>query len=499
MIEILMGVFLPFLLLKSILSQYTIVQSYHYEIDKYFKYQNYRKILLLVAELVVIAIGLKYRNLSVLLVSIALNIVWLFNNNKIKYTNRIKRYLIIYFVFTYLLYFFIPVDKYFISLFIINMPIIHITIVHYISLFIEKVIMSYYIRDAKKIIKDKRIIGVTGSYGKTSCKNIIYDLLKNYYNVCKSPKSYNNKVGIVKSIRENVDAFDEFFICEYGVDRKGGMDRLLKILKPNISLITEVGNQHLLTFKNIENIKNEKLKLARILKRNEIAIINNDNDYLNEEINNLNCKVITYGIKRESKVMAKNIEIDVKGSWFDLYIDGKKIKRLNIVLLGEHNIMNFLGAIGVLISLNIKLDNIDLLAKCISPIEHRLQIKSINDIEVIDDSFNSNEKGFKFAIDILSLMNKVRIVITPGIIEQGDNSKNINYNLGRYMSSKVDIVILVEKNAEVIKNGLVDNNFDKNKIIIKKNFFEAWQHVKKIEDKNKIVLIENDLPSIYLK
>ena len=152
----------------------------------------------------------------------------------------------------------------------------------------------------------------------------------------------------------------------------------------------------------------------------------------------------------------------------------------------------------MLVSNDIDISKIKDLARNIKSIEHRLELKNINNIRVIDDSFNANEKGFKTAIDILKEMETKRIVITPGIIEQGSNNSKINYELGMYMSDKVDVVILVEKNSSFIKKGLEDSGFNVNKIIEKKNFKEAWECVKGM-DEEKIVLIENDLPSIYLK
>ncbi len=493
--------FMPFLFLPILISQYTIIQSQHYELKKYFYYQPIKKILLqiLLLSLLLLSFSFKQVSLYLTLISTILTNTILINKNNLKYTKRTKRFLLIYFLLTYALFLFLPFNIITTFNTINSAFIIYLIIIHILSSCLEKGILYYYLKDAKCKIKNKIVIGITGSYGKTSSKNILYDLLKDKVNVSKTPKSYNTKVGIIKSIREEVSLFDDYFICEYGVDKKGGMDKLLRVVTPHISLITEIGNQHLLTFKNIENIYKEKIKLAKVLNSDQVVVLNNDNKYLSKAYRELKCKIITYGIISNSDIMAKNIEITNKGSLFDLYVDNKYLKRLSTSLLGEHNILNILGAIGVLKGLNINLSDIDKLVKEIRPVEHRLQIKKINNIKVIDDSFNSNEIGFKKAIDILNLMKEEKIVITPGIIEQGNNSENLNYELGRYMASKVDLIILVEKNAHYIKEGLIKEGFDEKKIIEKKYFIEAWEYIKKIYDDNKIILIENDLPSIYLK
>ena len=502
MIKIVIGLVIPFMFTFILKSQYAVVQAQHYEIKRYFKHNLIKKIVLQSFLLILFALSLyvdSFAYWGLFLVSISLNIL-LINKHKIKITNRVKRFYFVYHILTFLTYVLIPFNLFESLLFLNNFIFLLLILSHVFSCWLENIIINKYKKEAKDIIKDKLVIGITGSYGKTSAKNIVYDMLENVFNVSKTPKSFNTKVGIIKSIRENVSEFDDVFICEYGVDRKKGMDELLKIVKPNITLITEVGPQHLLTFKNIDNIVEEKIKLAKALKENEFAIINNDNKYLNENIKKLRCKVITYGIERDSDVMAKNIIVSKEGSLFDLYIKNKKIKRLRIKLLGMHNILNTLGAIGVLYALNVDLKKISELASKIKPIEHRLELKTIDNVKVIDDSFNSNEKGFKMAVDVLSLMNQEKVVITPGIIEQGSNSDKVNYELGKYMADKIDLAILVEKNAKIIKEGLISQGFKENKIIMKSNFIEAWKIIKKFTDKdNKIILIENDLPSIYLR
>ena len=501
MIDHLVSYIFVFINLISVIKQYGVIQSYHYEFHKYLRWNFNKKLFALSLNIILFVVVLFlnniYKNIFAVVVMIV-NLCFLDTKNHIHFTNRIKRFLIIDIFITSAIVFFS--DNKLLMIELINVFFVfYLLIIHLVSCLVEHLIMSFYIKEAKKIIENVKVIGITGSYGKTSCKNIVYDLLKDNFNVNKTPKSYNTKVGIVKSIREIVNREDDYFICEYGVDKKGGMNKLLKIVKPNISWITEIGSQHILTFKNIENILKEKLKIVKKLEEKEWAIINNDNEYLRKEIVNVKCNIITYGIKNTSYIMAKNIEITKDGSSFDLYIKNKKYKRLNTVLLGEHNILNVLGAIGVLIAIGADLSDIESKVSFIRPIEHRLEIKELQGVKIIDDSFNSNEVGFKKAVDILSLMNEVKYIVTPGVIEQGENSCRVNYELGKYMANKIDFAILVEENALILKKGLIDAGFKKERIVIKENFCESWEYIKSINDKNKIFLIENDLPDIYLK
>lgn len=501
MLELIISILFLCILLIPVMNQYAIVQSCHYEISRYFKYEKNKKILVSVinVSMFLISFFLSDINKIVFMALNVLAVVLLFyKKEKVKFTKRIKRFFIVYFIVG-IVSFVIVKQRFFLVRLISAFFIFYLAFIHFVSCLLEKTIMHFYVKEARNIIDKVKVIGVTGSYGKTSCKNIIYDMLKGDFNVSKTPKSFNTKVGIVKSIRENVNKEDDYFVCEYGVDRKGGMDKLLKIVKPNIALITEIGPQHLLTFKNIENIKNEKMKLARCLKGDEWVVINNDNEYLREGITLLKCNVLTYGIKNDSDIMAKNIKMNNNGSSFDLYVKGEKYTKVNSVLLGEHNVLNILGGIGVLYAAGIDLKRIDYRVSCVKPVNHRLELKHMQDIKVIDDSFNSNVVGFKKAIDVLSLMKEEKYVITPGVIEQGLDSCKVNYELGKYMANKIDFAILVEENANVIKQGLIDGGFNKDKVIVKSCFIDAWSFVKEISDDNKIFLIENDLPSIYLK
>ena len=335
MFELIISMLFLIVLVFPILNQYSVVQSCHYEILRYFKYEKCKKVLitLLNIGLFIMSFFLSDIDKNVIMVLLVFIISFAFyRKEKVKFTKRIKRFVLVYFVVGVLAFIFYQQRLFLIRL-ISSLFVFYLLFVHFISCLLEKTIMLYYVIDAKRIIDKINVIGITGSYGKTSCKNIIYDMLKCDFNVSKTPKSFNTRVGIVKSIRENVSREDDYFICEYGVDKKGGMDKLLKIVKPDIALITEVGPQHILTFKNIENIKNEKIKIAKALKENEFVVINNDNEYLKKEIKFLKCNVITYGIKNSSDIMAKNIEITSGGSSFDLYIKGKKYKRINSVLL----------------------------------------------------------------------------------------------------------------------------------------------------------------------
>lgn len=468
-----------------VVKEYTIFQNYHYELSRYLYHIKSNKGYCLYLYCLLFIFVIKFDFLFIIFALPFLALI--IKKSKLSYTNRVKRVICLNLLISVILMV-LNLIKY-----IYIFSFFYLCFLHFTSCLLEEILFTRYLKSARNKIKDKFVIGITGSGGKTSVKNMIYDVLINEFNVTKTPKSFNNKVGIVKSINEHVKDYDDYFVCEYGVDRVKGMDKLLKVVKPNIAIITYIGSQHLLTFKRKENILKEKIKLIEALDKDGCAIINND-DILLKNYDYKNKRVLRYGINSDSDVMGKNIILDTSHSEFDLYIKGIKIKRVSIPVLSIHGVENTLAVVCVLLSLNLDIEFIVKYIESVSCLEHRLEPKIIDGVNVIDDSFNSNEKGFKDAIELIKKSDKYKIVITPGIIEQGKNNILVNKRLAHYLLW-CDFVCLVTNNTTSIKEELDLMGYKEYKIF--NSFFEAFEYTKGLE-KEKIVLIENDLPDIYL-
>jgi UDP-N-acetylmuramoyl-tripeptide--D-alanyl-D-alanine ligase len=480
--SLLIALTLHFLLIR----EYAIFQAHHYELDKYLlEIKNTKRYYAFLYSLLSILVIKKEMFFTIL---VLLFLVYLIKKYNLKYTNRVKRIIALNIICLAFFAIFRVIKYVYIFSFF------YICFLHFLSIAIEKIVFIKYLKRAKEKVKDKIVIGITGSGGKTSIKNMIYDLLINKDNVSKTPKSFNNRVGIVKGINEEVKEYDRYFICEYGVDKVNGMDKLIKIVKPDLVVISYIGNQHLLTFKTKENILKEKMKLVESIKEGGVVVINND-DSLLCDYNYKGKTVIKYGINSYSDVMGKNVICDTYHSEFDLYIKDMFISHVNTDLLSIHSVENILASIATLIGLGMDIDFIVENLNKIRPIEHRLEFKYIDGIEVLDDSFNSNVKGFINAVDILLTSNKYKVVITPGIIEQGDENENTNRSIAKKLI-ECDFVCLVSDNAISIKKEFIKNEYYNFGVF--EHFNEAFEFVKEI-DKDKIVLIENDLPDIYLK
>ena len=427
----------------------------------------------------------------------------------LKITKRVKRlYFIIFLIIEILLFLgfkmpFTDTTNYLFLIFVISLilPLV-IIISNYIALPIENIIKTKYLNRAKRKLKetpDIKIIGITGSYGKTTTKNILYDILSSRYQVVATPKSFNTVNGISKTVNEQLNKLTQIFIAEMGVDNLGGMDKHLKFLKPKYAIINNIGYMHLATFKNIDNILKEKIKLAYSLPNDGVVVINNDNEYLSKiNTDKIKAKIVTFGIEKEADLMAKNIQFTHEGTRFDLLYKEETYKVV-IPLIGKHNVENTLAAISLSVELGVEISDIVKSLKFVKPIPHRLEIVKEDNITFLDDSYNSNSIGFKNALDILKGFKDYRVLITPGMIELGEESYNLNHQLAPFIKDSVDEVILINNSViDAIKTGLEEMEYTNIKIF--NSFKEAKAYVKeKFMDKKVVVLIENDLPDSYIK
>ncbi len=430
----------------------------------------------------------------------------------LKITNRVLRLEICVFVINALLTYaffivFVGFTDYFkllgIPILIIFVPLI-VALANLIMLPFENLNkLKYQNRAINKINKmpDLIKIGITGSYGKTSTKNFLYDLLKRKYKVVKTPSSYNTPMGITKTILNCLDADTQVLICEFGANFMGDIEYLTKLIKPQICAITSVGNQHLESFKTLNNIKNTKNEIVLYSPENATCVFNTNCEtttslYNSCTKNKLSCKIND----TSADISAVNIEYNENGASFILRM-GENKANVSCSVLGEYLIADLLIAVAIAIKVGMTFDEVVKAIKKVKPVENRLELKKLkNGLLILDDSFNANVLGASQALKTLALFkNRVKVVATPGIVELGTQQFEANKNFGAEMAKIADKVVIINKvNAQSLKTGLLDNGFDANNIYEVENLFVAKDLLKKILSPNDIVLIENDLPDNYI-
>ncbi|MBP1154188.1 MULTISPECIES: UDP-N-acetylmuramoyl-tripeptide--D-alanyl-D-alanine ligase [unclassified Paenibacillus] len=372
-----------------------------------------------------------------------------------------------------------------------------------INLPIENRINRYYLNDAERIVRQMKqltVIGITGSYGKTSVKHFLNTLLSQVHEVLVTPESYNTPMGVTKTVRSMLRPTHRFFITEMGAKQTGDIRELCELVGPKIGILTAVGPQHLETFKTLENVQRTKFELGESLPPDGILFLNMDDENIASYRGNIAARKVGIGIYREDVAYrARNIQYTSKGASFELVRQDGSILTFETGLLGEHNIYNLLLSIAVSLELGVPAEKLALLVKRIKPVKHRLELKKISDkVTILDDSFNSNPVGSKAALDVLAQMPGKRIMITPGMIELGEKEYELNRQFGVHAAGACDYIILVgHKQTKPIQDGLRDAGYPEDRLYIAKDLQEALRQMNVAAEQGSVVLLENDLPDNY--
>ncbi|MGN1200740.1 MAG: Mur ligase family protein [Candidatus Caccovivens sp.] len=418
------------------------------------------------------------------------------------FTKRILRLILIGFLlnFTYFLLFFGLISNFWINLlisialFLLSPFLVIITFLF--AMPIEEQIKRFYLKKAKKKLKKSKCkkIAITGSFGKTSTKNILYALLAEEFDVCATPKSYNTPMGICKSILENLKETDDFFIVEMGARRKGDIEFLAKYVGVDFAIITPIGNCHLETFGTLENIENTKYELCENAK--DVVIFNGKSKSTKKLFARYPRKKFLVCTKN-SFAYAKNIKTSSNGSEFVMVIDQKEFV-CKTKLLGKSNIDNIVVASAMAYLLGESLFSISKAISSLKPVPHRLELIKGDFADVVDDSYNSNFDGFMQALQILKAFKGKKVVVSPGIVELGTKQEEINIEVARQTAKVADVfVIMNQTNKLALLAGAKDGGMKDTQIYFANTRTEQKDILKKVLQKGDVVLFENDLPDNF--
>lgn len=369
---------------------------------------------------------------------------------------------------------------------------------------VENRINSRYRNEAVGILKsmpDLKVIGITGSYGKTSTKHYLQRILSEQYETLMTPGSYNTPMGVIRTVREMMKPYTQIFICEMGAKQPGDIKEICEMVHPDMGIITAVGPMHLETFKTIENVQATKFELADALPTDGTLVVNNDFAYCaSREVENT--AVIRYAVSNSdgASYVAKDIIYSAEGTSFKVVgPDGEEIE-FRTPLVGECNVSNLLAAIIIALKLEIPVDKIKYAVSRIQPVEHRLSMaRTPGGVTIIDDAFNSNPSGAKMAVDVLSqFTGGKRIIVTPGMIELGEKEFDLNKSLGRYIGEKLDVAIIVgQYNRDALSEGIAESKMPQENVHLVDSFTKAQEVLGSILQSGDTVLYENDLPDSF--
>lgn len=517
------------LIVLTLLRYIHIIQLNSYNLDQNVIWMKKNAVFFLINNVLLIAAILFYiMNITPFYLVIVICLLGILIENlprkqkkKLVFTSRIKRLILISAILFAL--FFLPIvinkknsDAFYPILSVALAPYI-VFLSYFISLPIENAFRKKYMNEAKKIIDENSLlytIGITGSFGKTSVKYYLNTILKSKYGVCMTPESFNTAMGATLTIKNNLKNIDEIFICEMGARRVGDVKEICDIVSPRGAILTDVGNMHLDTFKNIENVRKCKFELIdAVYKRHKdtteqnFVLVNGDNDLINEKIKEYDFRegnIYTYGISEKNDFYAHSIKSGVSGTVFNICCfsndEKKKIDiEVETKLLGVYNIKNLVASVAYSLLLDVDILDIKKEVRMIEAVPHRLKLLTYDkDNLIIDDAYNSNPKGARNAVDALAGFDDyIKIIITPGMVELADRQDIENQDFASYAAKVVDFALVVGKtNKEALNNGF-KTKLDKDSLICFDKVEEAIFYARNNIKGKKVILLENDLSDNY--
>ncbi|MEM6645778.1 MAG: UDP-N-acetylmuramoyl-tripeptide--D-alanyl-D-alanine ligase [Bacteroidota bacterium] len=369
---------------------------------------------------------------------------------------------------------------------------------------VETSIQNGFKRQARATLQrraDLTVLGITGSYGKTSVKFIVAEILKQRYNVLATPGSYNTPMGICLVVNTMLKPEHQMLILEMGIRHPGDMRELCEIAQPQIGIVSNIGIAHLETMGAQDNIAQEKGTMLEYLPSDGSMILNQDDPRvaaMDARAPGRRAWRVSVDGTADADITARDIRYGPEGARFIVRDETGTEHPFRTTLLGKHNVQNILLGVAVGRSLGLRLRQIAHAVERIAPVAHRLALRQEGPITVIDDAFNSNPTGAKNAVEILGQFEGTRAIVTPGMVELGERHYAENFALGQHIARHADLAVLVgEQQTAPIQAGLREAAYPDDQIKIFNSLFDARDYVNTHLPPGSVVLYENDLPDQY--
>ena len=356
---------------------------------------------------------------------------------------------------------------------------------------------AYAMRNSRAVRESDLIkIVITGSFGKTSCKNILLKLLEEKYSVFTPSGNMNTPMGISRYIAKLPAGFSEsekpvIFLAEAGARRRGDVKDICRLIGVNYGIITGVCDQHLDTFRTTENIKKAKQELADFIGANGVVVFNGDNEHTLKMSKEYPGKSIVVG-EKNGNVKIENLRSTILGTSFNLVTESGVVA-LKTSLLGRHNAFNVALAVALAIELGIEKESVKKVVESLEPVPHRLELIKANNLSILDDGYNANERGVMLGLELVSTYPGRKVVYAQGVVECGLKKKKINLKIGQKVGEIADVIILSGENAKYIRRGILSSGY-KGKIYHFKNILHAKREFGNILKGGDLLYLQNDIP-----
>ena len=379
---------------------------------------------------------------------------------------------------------------------------------------LDALLRRRYLRQARAVLAQTqpRIIGITGSYGKTTTKTFLRELLSLRYQTYATPKSYNTLMGVSLAINRDLadDYRTEVFISEMGAYVEGEIARICQLTPPDIAIITEIGPQHLERFGSLDNVQQAKYELIANLPPDGVAVFNWDNPYIRAmhargypQTRLTVSRALSLDEARAQGVdwLGSEIRESLHGLSFRLTdVATGETAPVNTRLHGEHNVSNLLLCIAVARHEGIALRDIAARIARLQPAESRLvRETTAAGITIINDAYSANPQGVVSAMKLLALHDSgARLLITPGMVELGDLQEEANHKLGLLATEcATDIILVGRAQTAPIRRAIESTRFDRARLQVVETLAESVDWYQQNLGAGDTVLFLNDLPDTY--
>lgn len=423
--------------------------------------------------------------------------------NRLIFTKRMIRLVMLYAVLLSaitLSYFLLMTNFWLISLFAIVefvlLPLIFLLSAAILQP-IENAIKGRYLKKAKQKLNvfGGMKIAITGSFGKTTTKNFLVQILQTKYKVCATPKNYNTPMGLCKTALENLKPDDQILVVEMGARHKGDIAELMDMLQPTHGILTAVGQQHLESFGDLQTILSTKNELCEHMRTGGKIVFDCSNENTQKLYERYSGEKIATSVA--GGVLFSDVKYSKSGCQCKLNLDGSE-HNITLKIIGKEMLKDLACAVAMASIVGVSEQQILKILPALKPAPHRLELISSPHCTIIDDSYNSNLAGAMQVCECVQLFDGKRIIISPGLVEQGEKQYELNFAFGKTVGRSCDeFIIMNETNKKALYEGAIAAGMSEKNIHFAQNRKQQSEILQEIQQTGSIVLFENDLPDNY--
>lgn len=359
--------------------------------------------------------------------------------------------------------------------------------------------LKHRAKEKRKIMKDLKVVGITGSFGKSSTKEFLYELVEDNFFALKTDENLNTDIGIAKKILKDLKKQHELFVVEMGAHQKGQIKASCRIARPDVAVLTGIGKQHLALFGSLKKTVEAKFELVDSLKPHSTVFLNGENALLKEKIKDEAYKDLSKifcTIEKGGNFSARNIQT-LKGRLsFNFYQDDKNLGRMEAPLVGRQNITNLILALACAFWLGVSFEDLQKKVRNLQPLEKTMKVKKgRGGVDVLDDTYSASPKGVEAALSHLRHWEGKKVVVMPCLIELGKESEVLHEKLGEKIGEVCDLMIVTNDDYfKFLRRGALASGMKEENILQVRNVEEIKKKIKPFLKEGNIVLLESRVP-----